>query len=358
MLEHVVSDRSEPKSARERPGTASEDEEVGPNLTRSTAVRLAGLANFDPDTDATVKVDVTQRAFELAAGIGLRTRRGREEVRALEVIVDGDRRQPSSISDGGRDEPRTHNNKHRHIVRSLEEVERTSSSARGELRCARDDQDPGHQIAPSKRVIRGVAIVRGGPPTSPCVSANASRRVRRIFRPRPSTPEVESGQRLSGDGAPTASSIGSLDLRRPTVLRLPLDQLLAPPSFSVTSAVWNASRSVWEVQRPRRGRLLDSSRAPAQGERVEHLTDLSGVRIQHILSGEINQAVSYTQDHDEWFVLLRGDADIEVAGERLALRPGDWMLLPRATPHRVLRTAPGTTWLTVHGGHGDPDCAQ
>jgi hypothetical protein len=34
------------------------------------------------------------------------------------------------------------------------------------------------------------------------------------------------------------------------------------------------------------------------------------------------------------------------------------MLLPRATPHRVLRTAPGTTWLTVHGGHGDPDCAQ
>ncbi len=31
------------------------------------------------------------------------------------------------------------------------------------------------------------------------------------------------------------------------------------------------------------------------------------------------------------------------------LGPGDWVLLPAGTPHRLVETEPGTKWLTVTG---------
>ena len=76
--------------------------------------------------------------------------------------------------------------------------------------------------------------------------------------------------------------------------------------------------------------------------------ELDGFLIEQILSGSTLKALEFNQDHDEWFVLLSGDADLEVNDERVTLRAGDWMLVPRETPHRLLRTSPGTTWLTVH----------
>jgi cupin 2 domain-containing protein len=103
------------------------------------------------------------------------------------------------------------------------------------------------------------------------------------------------------------------------------------------------------VQSPRRGRLLDPSLAPSQGERVEQLAQLDGLVVEQILSGTLEQALDFNQDHDEWFVLLQGDAELEVNGESLTLTSGDWMLLPRQTPHRVVRTSPGTSWLAVRG---------
>jgi mannose-6-phosphate isomerase-like protein (cupin superfamily) len=38
-----------------------------------------------------------------------------------------------------------------------------------------------------------------------------------------------------------------------------------------------------------------------------------------------------------------------VAGTPVELRPGDWVMLPARTPHRLLDTEPGTNWLTVTG---------
>ena len=101
------------------------------------------------------------------------------------------------------------------------------------------------------------------------------------------------------------------------------------------------------MQTPARGRLTDSAAAPAIGELAETIVLVDGVRIGQILSGELNQAIGYDQDHDEWVVLLQGDADIEMDGERITLGPGDWLYLPRRTPHRLIRAARGTNWLTV-----------
>ena len=103
------------------------------------------------------------------------------------------------------------------------------------------------------------------------------------------------------------------------------------------------------MQHLRRGRLFGASSAPEVGERVERLVELGGSVIEQIVSGELDQPVEFNQDHDEWFVLLQGGAELEVEGETLVLGSGEWMFLPSGTPHRLVATTPGSSWLAVHG---------
>jgi cupin 2 domain-containing protein len=85
-----------------------------------------------------------------------------------------------------------------------------------------------------------------------------------------------------------------------------------------------------------------------RGERVEQIVHVGETVIEQILSGELDEPFEYDQDHDEWVVVLRGAAELEVNGERLSLKPGDWVLLPRRTSHRLVQTTRGTSWLAVH----------
>ena len=60
------------------------------------------------------------------------------------------------------------------------------------------------------------------------------------------------------------------------------------------------------------------------------------------------QPTRYVQAQDEWVALLRGEAELDVAGETAILRAGDHLFLPAGTPHTVRRVAEGTVWLAVH----------
>ncbi|MCU1460358.1 MAG: cupin [Acidimicrobiales bacterium] len=101
-----------------------------------------------------------------------------------------------------------------------------------------------------------------------------------------------------------------------------------------------------------RGRLLEARVAPVLGERVEELARFGAdgvrVRVEQILSGELESPVDYLQDHDEWVVVLAGRAALEVGGEPVDVLAGEWVLLPKDVPHRLLKTSPGTNWLAVH----------
>lgn len=79
--------------------------------------------------------------------------------------------------------------------------------------------------------------------------------------------------------------------------------------------------------------------------------------VEQIVSGEVEAAVDYLQDHDEFVVVLAGAALLEVDGEHLDLGAGDWLLLPRGTPHRLVTTEPGTNWLAVHLHSGGGETA-
>jgi mannose-6-phosphate isomerase-like protein (cupin superfamily) len=96
-----------------------------------------------------------------------------------------------------------------------------------------------------------------------------------------------------------------------------------------------------------RGRLRDPGVAPEIDESIEAVARVGDVVVEQILSGRLVGPVDYPGDVDEWVVVLAGRAQLEVAGTRLTLDPGDWMLLPAGTPHRLVETEPGTSWLTI-----------
>jgi cupin 2 domain-containing protein len=102
----------------------------------------------------------------------------------------------------------------------------------------------------------------------------------------------------------------------------------------------------------RRGRLFDESSAPPVGEHVEELVSCDGVVVEQILSGSLPAPADFRQDHDEWVVVLAGRAVLEMQGERIELRHGDWVFIPTGTLHRVEWTEPGTNWLAVHMSRG------
>jgi cupin 2 domain-containing protein len=97
-----------------------------------------------------------------------------------------------------------------------------------------------------------------------------------------------------------------------------------------------------------RGRLLPAGAAPARGERAEVVARLGPVTVEQVLTGVLEAPVDFDQDHDEWAAVLSGAAVLDVAGERVALTAGEWVLLPAHVRHRLVEARPGTTWLTVH----------
>jgi cupin 2 domain-containing protein len=96
-----------------------------------------------------------------------------------------------------------------------------------------------------------------------------------------------------------------------------------------------------------RGRLRDPDTAPDTGEDIRRLAELDRVVVDQILSGRLEGPIDYVPDVDEWVVVLHGRAILDIEDERLYLEPGDWVLIPARTRHRLVETAPGTNWLTV-----------
>jgi cupin 2 domain-containing protein len=98
---------------------------------------------------------------------------------------------------------------------------------------------------------------------------------------------------------------------------------------------------------PHLGRLRPPGDAPDGGETVELVAAMDGVRVEHILSGDLAAPVDYVQDHDEWVITLAGGAVLEVGGASVTLAAGEWIMLPRGVAHRLVSTERGTSWLAV-----------
>lgn len=98
--------------------------------------------------------------------------------------------------------------------------------------------------------------------------------------------------------------------------------------------------------------FVDSS-PPLEGERFETLLRHRNLIVERVISSEAISPSEYVQAQDEWVVLLRGEAELRVAGKSITLAPGDYLFLPAGTSHTVERVSAGALWLAVHL-HPDP----
>jgi cupin 2 domain-containing protein len=89
-------------------------------------------------------------------------------------------------------------------------------------------------------------------------------------------------------------------------------------------------------------------------EVFERLAGNEGVTIERIVStGQTTPAGDWlVGERHEWVALLSGAARLLFEGEAAArpLAPGDWLMIPAGTRHRVEWTAEDrtTVWLAVH----------
>lgn len=100
---------------------------------------------------------------------------------------------------------------------------------------------------------------------------------------------------------------------------------------------------------------------PETEERVDVLLRRPGLRIERIVStGQASPpGFWYDQADAEWVLVVRGQAQLSLAGEpqpRL-LRPGDFVEIPAHKRHRVDMTSAGepTVWLAIRFPCGATD---
>ncbi|MBW6485317.1 MAG: cupin domain-containing protein [Syntrophobacterales bacterium] len=101
--------------------------------------------------------------------------------------------------------------------------------------------------------------------------------------------------------------------------------------------------------------LFDEIPSERTKEAFQDILRAENLRIERIIShGEASpEGFWYNQQENEWVLLLAGTAELSFAdGQKIALAPGDCLLIPGHVRHRVERTDPGqdTIWLAIHFG--------
>ena len=96
------------------------------------------------------------------------------------------------------------------------------------------------------------------------------------------------------------------------------------------------------------GNVFQDCSPPAAGERIDVLLTHRNLVVERIVSSAKIVPNEYVQSQDEWVVLVRGEAEIEVAGKTVALKSGDHLFLPSGTVHIVKSASRGALWLAVH----------
>jgi cupin 2 domain-containing protein len=102
------------------------------------------------------------------------------------------------------------------------------------------------------------------------------------------------------------------------------------------------------------GNLLDDLPSRSTAERFDSLLEQPGWRLERIVStGQATPPGQWLeQERAEWVLVLTGSAVLRFDGEAESrpMKPGDWLLIPGTTRHRVESTDPTqpTVWLALH----------
>jgi len=71
------------------------------------------------------------------------------------------------------------------------------------------------------------------------------------------------------------------------------------------------------------------------------------VEIKTIISNRVKIPQVFVSEYDEWVVVLKGCAKIEMGGVVYKLKKGESMFIPSNTKHTLLKTRQVVEWLAV-----------
>jgi len=72
------------------------------------------------------------------------------------------------------------------------------------------------------------------------------------------------------------------------------------------------------------------------------------IEITKIISNTLITPQTFCQKEDEFVILLKGCAKIEINGKIKKLKTGDFLFIPANTPHTLLKTKKTAIWLAIH----------
>ena len=84
-----------------------------------------------------------------------------------------------------------------------------------------------------------------------------------------------------------------------------------------------------------------------ESETFATLLETSTLKIEAIRSRLTLPGKEYYQEEDEWVILVRGTAALEIEGNVRLLREGESVFIKRHTSHRVLQTSDDALWIGV-----------
>ena len=96
------------------------------------------------------------------------------------------------------------------------------------------------------------------------------------------------------------------------------------------------------------GNFFENLSHPKKGERFDVLLRHHNLVIERIVSTSLIEPKVYTQEQDEWVLLLEGTASLSVDGKEVKLEKGDYLFLPAMTPHEVTKVSNNALWLAIH----------
>lgn len=94
--------------------------------------------------------------------------------------------------------------------------------------------------------------------------------------------------------------------------------------------------------------FFDVPAAEPGTERFDVLLRARGMTLERIVSSGTQPAQQYCQDQDEWVMLVQGTAEMRIDGLPVQLQAGQFLVLPKHTPHEVVSTSENAVWLALH----------
>ena len=94
--------------------------------------------------------------------------------------------------------------------------------------------------------------------------------------------------------------------------------------------------------------LFDYKTPKLDKENFITLLEDKNVEIKQIVSNTLKTPQVFIQDKDEWVLILKGCAKIEINGIVHKLKVGDNIFIPANTKHILLKTRQIVVWLAVY----------